>query len=176
MNSKQIIAADFIKAFPALEQTLRDHIDKLTVASLKQDGLLECFNELMKLESKIEQKKESVYKPAMVGGKRYFICMENGYTFHRKEDGGYGNWAGIFSKSPKCHIDTSIPEPKNLCRVVNLNSEYWINDTTRHAYHRNKDGSFGNWAGIFYNTPTPHIDTSVEEPDESDEDNINLEF
>jgi hypothetical protein len=37
--------------------------------------------------------------------------MANGHAYHRLADGGQGEWAGIFSKTPKPHIDDTVPEP-----------------------------------------------------------------
>lgn len=165
-----MVAADFIKAFPSLVEPLRDHINKLNVASLSQDGILEFFSTLMNLEN---SKKQREFKVARLDGKRYLVCFEDGHAYHRKDDGGYGNWAGIFTRTPKVHIDTSVPEP-NTNRPISIVSDYWVNNKTGHTYHRNKDGSIGNWAGIFYATPTPNIDTSASEP-EPDEDDTKLE-
>ena len=51
------------------------------------------------------------FKPVMLNGTRYLVNLANGHSYLRLPDGGQGEWAGIFSKTPKPHIDDTVPEP-----------------------------------------------------------------
>lgn len=51
------------------------------------------------------------FKPVLIAGVRYFVNMETGHAYFRNEDGSPGEWAGMFQRSPKPHINTSVPEP-----------------------------------------------------------------
>jgi hypothetical protein len=51
------------------------------------------------------------FKPVLLVGVRYLVDMESGHAYYRNEDGSQGDWAGIFSRTPKPHVDTSVPEP-----------------------------------------------------------------
>ena len=51
------------------------------------------------------------FKPVLLVGVRYLVNMESGHAYYRNEDGSQGDWAGIFSRTPKPHVDTSVPEP-----------------------------------------------------------------
>ena len=51
--------------------------------------------------------KDESGKPA-----RYYINLQTGHAYHRSEDGTQGHWAGLFSKTPKPHIDHSVAEPE----------------------------------------------------------------
>jgi hypothetical protein len=51
------------------------------------------------------------FKPVMLNGTRYLVNLANGHSYLRLADGGQGEWAGIFSKTPKPHIDDTVPEP-----------------------------------------------------------------
>lgn len=55
------------------------------------------------------------FKPILLSGSRYLVNMSNGHAYHRVQTGPdsyvQGEWAGIFSKVPKPHIDDSVPEP-----------------------------------------------------------------
>jgi hypothetical protein len=51
------------------------------------------------------------FKPVMLSGTRYLVNLANGHSYLRLPDGGQGEWAGIFSKTPKPHIDDTVPEP-----------------------------------------------------------------
>ena len=53
------------------------------------------------------------FKPVLLGGVRYLINMKSGHSYHREEDGSQGAWAGIFSRTPRPHIDRSVPEPSD---------------------------------------------------------------
>ena len=53
----------------------------------------------------------SAFKPVLLTGTRYLVNMESGHAYFRNEDGSQGEWAGIFSRTPKPHVDTSVPEP-----------------------------------------------------------------
>jgi hypothetical protein len=61
------------------------------------------------------------FKPVMLSGNRYLVNLENGHAYHRLSDGGQGEWAGIFSKTPKPHIDDSVPEPGAEAEEEELN-------------------------------------------------------
>jgi hypothetical protein len=50
------------------------------------------------------------------------------------------------------------------------NKRYLVNMENGHAYHRNADGSQGEWAGLFVKDPKPRIDDSVPEPAADDDD------
>jgi hypothetical protein len=51
------------------------------------------------------------FKPVMLNGERFWVNLATGHAYHRLSDGGQGDWAGIFSKTPKPHIDDTVPEP-----------------------------------------------------------------
>jgi hypothetical protein len=51
------------------------------------------------------------FKPTLLGGKKYFINLKTGHAYHRNDDGSQGEWAGLFSRIPKPHIDFDAPEP-----------------------------------------------------------------
>ncbi len=51
------------------------------------------------------------FKPVLLNGNRYLVNLTTGHAYHRLSDGSQGDWAGIFSKTPKPHIDDSVPEP-----------------------------------------------------------------
>jgi hypothetical protein len=51
------------------------------------------------------------FKKVMLNGALYWVNMENGHTYHRLADQSQGEWAGIFSKTPKPHLDDTVPEP-----------------------------------------------------------------
>ena len=51
------------------------------------------------------------FKPVLLVGVRYLVNMESGHAYYRNEDGSQGDWAGIFSRTPKPHVDTSVSEP-----------------------------------------------------------------
>jgi hypothetical protein len=65
---------------------------------------------------------------------------------------------------------TEVAGPEGFKKVALNNKLFWVNLTTGHAYHRNKDQSQGDWAGLFSKTPKPHIDDSVPEPTADDDD------
>ena len=60
--------------------------------------------------------------------------------------------------------------PEGFQKIILNNKSYWVNQVTGHAYHRLKDQSQGEWAGLFSKTPKPHIDDSVPEPTGDEED------
>jgi hypothetical protein len=51
------------------------------------------------------------FMPIMLSGNRYLVIRETGHAYHRLSDGGQGEWAGLFRRTPKPHIDNSVPEP-----------------------------------------------------------------
>lgn len=51
------------------------------------------------------------FQRVMLSGAPYWVNLSSGHCYHRLADGGQGEWAGIFSKTPKPHIDDSVPEP-----------------------------------------------------------------
>jgi hypothetical protein len=61
------------------------------------------------------------FKPVMLSGNRYLVNLATGHAYHRLSDGGQGEWAGIFSKVPKPHIDDSVPEPGAEAEEEELN-------------------------------------------------------
>lgn len=61
------------------------------------------------------------FKPVMLNGERFWINLQTGHAYHRLSDGGQGDWAGIFSKTPKPHIDDSVPEPGAEAEEEELN-------------------------------------------------------
>ena len=54
------------------------------------------------------------FQALMLDGNRYLVNLATGYAYDRLANGSKGEWAGIFTKSPKPGIDTSVPEPANL--------------------------------------------------------------
>jgi hypothetical protein len=54
------------------------------------------------------------FKSVMLSGNRYLVNEATGHAYHRLSDGGQGDWAGIFSKTPKPHINNSVPKPSGL--------------------------------------------------------------
>jgi hypothetical protein len=55
----------------------------------------------------------SSFKPVMISGNRYLVNLTRGNAYHRHKNGSIGNWAGIFSRTPKPYINTSVPESNN---------------------------------------------------------------
>jgi hypothetical protein len=51
------------------------------------------------------------FRAVLLGGKKYLVNQTTGHSYHRLADGGQGEWAGMFVKTPKPHIDDSVPEP-----------------------------------------------------------------
>ncbi len=50
-------------------------------------------------------------KKVVLNNVSYWVFMSNGHAYIRNKDDTQGDWAGIFSKVPKPHID-ACPEPK----------------------------------------------------------------
>jgi hypothetical protein len=63
------------------------------------------------------------FKPVLLVGVRYLVNMESGHAYYRNEDGSQGDWAGIFSRTPKPHVDTSVPEPGAEEEELNFDDE-----------------------------------------------------
>jgi hypothetical protein len=53
------------------------------------------------------------FQRVMLSGSAYWVNLQNGHCYHRLADGSQGDWAGIFSRTPKPHIDSSKPEPSD---------------------------------------------------------------
>ena len=51
------------------------------------------------------------FQRVMLSGAAYWVNLSSGHCYHRLSDGGQGEWAGIFHRTPKPHIDDSVPEP-----------------------------------------------------------------
>ena len=51
---------------------------------------------------------------------RYYINLQTGHAYHRSEDNTQGHWAGLFSKTPKPHIDHSVAEPEAELNFTDL--------------------------------------------------------
>lgn len=51
------------------------------------------------------------FKKVMLSGALYWVNMANGHAYHRLADQSQGEWAGLFVKTPKPHIDDSVTEP-----------------------------------------------------------------
>ncbi len=51
------------------------------------------------------------FQRVMLSGAPYWVNLTSGHCYHRLADGGQGEWAGIFHRTPKPHIDDSVPEP-----------------------------------------------------------------
>jgi hypothetical protein len=51
------------------------------------------------------------FQRVMLHGNQYFVNLATGHTYRRQANGSMGEWAGIFSKTPKPHINTSVPKP-----------------------------------------------------------------
>jgi hypothetical protein len=60
------------------------------------------------------------YQRIMLGGKPYLVNIATGHCYHRLADGGQGEWAGLFHKTPKPHIDDSVPEPREFTDLDEL--------------------------------------------------------
>jgi hypothetical protein len=51
------------------------------------------------------------FQRVMLSGAAYWVNLSSGHCYHRLSDGGQGEWAGIFHRTPKPRIDDSVPEP-----------------------------------------------------------------
>jgi hypothetical protein len=51
------------------------------------------------------------FQRVMLLGAPYWVNLQSGYCYHRLSDGGQGEWAGLFHRTPKPHIDDSVAEP-----------------------------------------------------------------
>jgi hypothetical protein len=51
------------------------------------------------------------FQRVMLLGAPYWVNLGTGHCYHRLADGGQGEWAGLFHRTPKPHIDDSVPEP-----------------------------------------------------------------
>jgi hypothetical protein len=53
------------------------------------------------------------FQRVMLSGAPYWVNLQNGHCYNRLADGSQGDWAGIFSRTPKPHIDSSVAEPSD---------------------------------------------------------------
>jgi hypothetical protein len=53
------------------------------------------------------------FQRVMLSGEPYWVNLASGHCYRRLSDGGQGEWAGIFHRTPKPHIDDSMPEPSD---------------------------------------------------------------
>ena len=51
------------------------------------------------------------FQRVMLSGAAYWVNLSSGHCYNRLADGSQGDWAGIFSRTPKPHIDSSVTEP-----------------------------------------------------------------
>ena len=51
------------------------------------------------------------FKKVALNGERFWVNLENGHAYYRLADESQGEWAGLFSKTPKPNVDKSVPEP-----------------------------------------------------------------
>jgi hypothetical protein len=51
------------------------------------------------------------FQRVMLSGQPLWVNLITGHAYNRLSDGGKGEWAGIFHRTPKPHIDDSVPEP-----------------------------------------------------------------
>ncbi len=51
------------------------------------------------------------FQRVMLSGQPLWVNLTTGHAYNRLSDGGKGEWAGIFHRTPKPHIDDSVPEP-----------------------------------------------------------------
>jgi hypothetical protein len=54
--------------------------------------------------------------------------------------------------------------PRTFKPVLLQGVRYLVNMNSGHAYHREENGSQGNWAGLFKREPKPYVNTSVPKP------------
>lgn len=53
----------------------------------------------------------SGFRKVTLNNKAYLIDLASGHSYYRNADDSQGDWAGLFSKTPKPHIDFDAPEP-----------------------------------------------------------------
>jgi len=63
------------------------------------------------------------FQRVMLSGSAYWVNLQNGHCYHRLTDGSQGDWAGIFSRTPKPHVDSSVPEPGAEEEELNFDDE-----------------------------------------------------
>jgi hypothetical protein len=51
------------------------------------------------------------FQRVMLSGQPLWVNLTTGHAYNRLSDGGKGEWAGIFHRTPKPHIDDSVAEP-----------------------------------------------------------------
>jgi hypothetical protein len=51
------------------------------------------------------------FKKVALNGDRFWVNLESGHAYYRLADESQGEWAGLFSKSPKPNVDKTAPEP-----------------------------------------------------------------
>lgn len=53
----------------------------------------------------------SGFRKVTLNNKAYLIDLASGHSYYRNADDSQGDWAGLFSKTPKPHINFDAPEP-----------------------------------------------------------------
>jgi hypothetical protein len=85
--------------------------------------------------------------------------------------------SGAVTNAGNAAVDSAADEFKGVMLGGN---RYLVNLKTGHCYRREKDGSQGDWAGLFHRTGGPKngpwIDESVAEPTDGDDDGDDLVF
>ena len=61
--------------------------------------------------SPVSSHSDGGFQRVMLLGAPYWVNLKSGHCYHRLADGGQGEWAGLFHRTPKPHIDDSVPEP-----------------------------------------------------------------
>lgn len=51
------------------------------------------------------------FKKVALNNERFWVNLESGHAYYRLADESQGEWAGLFSKTPKPNVDKSVPEP-----------------------------------------------------------------
>jgi hypothetical protein len=63
----------------------------------------------------------SGFQRMSLGGAKYWVNLENGHCYRRDPvDDSRGDWAGLFSRSPRPSIDDSVPEPNAELNFTDL--------------------------------------------------------
>jgi hypothetical protein len=52
------------------------------------------------------------FQRVMLSGMPLWVNLTTGHAYNRLSDGGKGDWAGIFHRTPKPHLDDSVAEPE----------------------------------------------------------------
>jgi hypothetical protein len=51
------------------------------------------------------------FKKVALNGERFWVNLESGHAYYRLPDESQGDWAGLFSKTPKPNVDKTAAEP-----------------------------------------------------------------